>query len=85
MFQQQGTDGHIQHYGHVAENGEHKHQQTHQPHMIDEQHPAAVAMSPYTASRKGEGHISKVTNEIAWFNLEERKKNATHIKLGMYS
>lgn len=51
------------------------------PRVIDEQHPAAVAMSPYTESRKWEGHSSKATNEITRPNLEE-KKTATHIKTG---
>lgn len=35
-----GTGEHIWHYGHVVGNREH------QPHMIDEQHSEAVAMSP---------------------------------------
>lgn len=58
---------------------EHKHQ----PAMIDEQRPAAVAMSPYTASHRWEGHISMVTNEITRPNLEG--KTPAHIKLRMFS
>lgn len=80
MFSQQGTDGHIWHYGHVAEKAAHKQKQTHRPHMIDEQHPAAVAMSPYAASHKWEWPVYKVTNEIPRPNLKG-KKTATHIKL----
>ena len=46
--------------------------------MIDEQHPAAVAMSPYTASHQWEGQVSEVTNEITWPNLEGKKTPAIH-------
>jgi len=58
-----------------TENSEHKHHQTHQPRMIDEQHPLAVGVSPSIASHEWEGLISKVTNEITWTNLRGKPQD----------
>lgn len=61
VFQQQGTDGRISHLALRTRSWKH------QPHMIDEQHLASVAMSPNSDSItlwKWEGHLTNVTNEI---------------------
>lgn len=69
-----------------------KHGPTHQPPMIDDQLPATVAMTPYTASRQWEWREPQGDqwDHLAWCRgnaLHKRKKKltATHIKLEMCS